>query len=631
MRVFFLLTLVESSVNSTRRSAKTHAETRWNKNDFEKVLFMTIRLHLLAHAPSKEEKELFTSGLRGENVNNKRVTKRFENLRSRIGDHSSGSHDNRGNSTASSSKSSIIARMNPFSSDENSASCLVSCEGLKGTLRFSKIDFDDRSVVRKYQLQINDDNNDDDDDEKKIGKKNRVANARDIAHFEFIDDNQIVFAQRNSKNILYAELTKAVHSPSQVYLFGKHESPISCLAVNTNSKVDVVASGATDGSLFVHTIKDGKKIGSCRRAHDGEGGVKCVSVVREMGGEEEEKDGDILVASGGGDGIVRIWIVDSENIRLKMSCRLDNGVSPISCVSLKYYNSSSSLSFARVFVGSSNEGTFRVWKSTPFKTVGDIKNADWTVELLQTAVAKRLRGNFNNSVDVESCSVSEDGRSVAFSSNGVNSESDVVEKSILQIMCLKDDNSSNNSKMKQQKDERKDEKWVTQAATEDLGPLCGLRFLGSHRLFAPSKENGVPRILDENLKPSRVSALDGVTTKPVMRAKPLPHLPPADEEEKMKRKKVTSSSKIKKYEDESEEEEIDDDDDGNDARLLKENTSVPPSGVKKVTYPSMSFSPNVNLEDIWNSSKREPRVCSTQRWSPTGLLLKNGHSTRVDY
>jgi len=88
---------------------------------------MTIRLHLLAHAPSKEEKELFTSGLRGENVNNKRVTKRFENLRSRIGDHSSGSHDNRGNSTASSSKSSIIARMNPFSSDENSASCLVSC------------------------------------------------------------------------------------------------------------------------------------------------------------------------------------------------------------------------------------------------------------------------------------------------------------------------------------------------------------------------------------------------------------------------------------------------------------------------------------------------------------------------
>jgi hypothetical protein len=116
-----------------------------------------------------------------------------------------------------------------------------------------------------------------------------------------------------------------------------------------------------------------------------------------------------------------------------------------------------------------------------------------------------------------------------------------------------------------------------------------------------------------------------------MRAKPLPHLPPADEKEKMKRKKVTSSSKIKKYEDESKEEEIDDDDDGNDARLLKENTSVPPPGVKKVTYPSMSFSPNVNLEDIWNSSKREPRVCSTQRWSPTGLLLKNGHSTRVDY
>jgi hypothetical protein len=45
----------------------------------------------------------------------------------------------------------------------------------------------------------------------------------------------------------------------------------------------------------------------------------------------------------------------------------------------------------------------------------------------------------------------------------------------------------------------------------------------------------------------------------------------------------------------------------------------------------MSFSPTVNLEDIWNSSKREPRVCDTRRWSPTSLLLKNGHPTRVDY
>ena len=46
---------------------------------------MTIRVHLLPYAPSKEEKELFTSGLRGENVHNKRVTKRFENLLSRRG------------------------------------------------------------------------------------------------------------------------------------------------------------------------------------------------------------------------------------------------------------------------------------------------------------------------------------------------------------------------------------------------------------------------------------------------------------------------------------------------------------------------------------------------------------------
>ena len=147
-----------------------------------------------------------------------------------------------------------------------------------------------------------------------------------------------------------------------------------------------------------------------------------------------------------------------------------------------------------------------MWKSTQFKVGGDIKNADWNVELLQNAVSKRLRGNFNNSVDVESCSVSEDGKFVAFSSNGINSESNVVEKSILQVMRLKEH--SNNSKEKQQKEE----KWVTQAATEDLGPLCGLHFLGSHRLFALSKENGVPRILDENLKPSRVSSADGVTT-----------------------------------------------------------------------------------------------------------------------
>ena len=111
----------------------------------------------------------------------------------------------------------------------------------------------------KSRNDDDDDNNTNVDDEKKTGKKKRVVSARDVAHFEFIDDNQIVFAQRNSKNILYAELTKAVHSPSQVYLFGKHENPVSCLAVNANSKIDIVASGATDGSLFVHTIKDGKK------------------------------------------------------------------------------------------------------------------------------------------------------------------------------------------------------------------------------------------------------------------------------------------------------------------------------------------------------------------------------------
>jgi hypothetical protein len=99
----------------------------------------------------------------------------------------------------------------------------------------------------------------------------------------------------------------------------------------------------------------------------------------------------------------------------------------------------------------------------------------------------------------------------------------------------------------------------------------------------------------------------------------------------MKRKQTTSSSEIKKYEDESEEEEADYDDDGDDKRSSKENASISPPTIKKVSYPSMSFSPTVNLEDIWNSSKREPRVCDTRRWSPTSLLLKNGHPTRVDY
>ncbi len=113
---------------------------------------MTIRVHLLPYAPSKEEKELFTSGLRGENVHNKRVTKRFENLLSRRGIGEGNFTSNNNNVTSSS----IIARMNPFSTDENNASCLVSCEGSKGTLRFSKIDFDDRSIVRKYQLQVED-------------------------------------------------------------------------------------------------------------------------------------------------------------------------------------------------------------------------------------------------------------------------------------------------------------------------------------------------------------------------------------------------------------------------------------------------------------------------------------------
>ena len=164
--------------------------------------------------------------MRGENVNNKRVTKRFENLLGRRaggGAFAEGNTARRNNNVTSSS--SIIARMNPFNSDENNASCLVSCEGLKGSLRFSKIDFDDNSIVRKYQLKVydddkDDDNNEDGDEEKKTSTKKRVVNARDIAHFEFIDDNQIVFAQRNSKNILYAELTKAVHSPCKCTCLG---------------------------------------------------------------------------------------------------------------------------------------------------------------------------------------------------------------------------------------------------------------------------------------------------------------------------------------------------------------------------------------------------------------------------
>ena len=78
----------------------------------------------------------------------------------------------------------------------------------------------------------------------------------------------------------------------------------------------------------------------------------------------DDDDGDIIVASGGADGIVRIWIVDSENIRLKMLCRLDNGVAPISCVSLKYYLFIFAfLSFAEVSLDRAMKGRFACGKA----------------------------------------------------------------------------------------------------------------------------------------------------------------------------------------------------------------------------------------------------------------------------
>ena len=613
---------------------------------------ISIQLSLLPFAPSKEEKDVFLSGLRGERVSNNLVKIVFKRQL-----------NNGRNIIGNSNSRCLVARMNPFTTgyDNNTViktttttTTISSEEGSNGVLRFLKIDFE-RALCRKYQLQILEQDEDDEEEEEeedinnnknnKKKKKKKIV-ARDVEHLEFIDENQIVFAQKNSKNILYANLTSAVHQPSQVYLFGKHEKGVvSCLsttkiATNTEQEEEqgvVVASGATDGSLYVYTVKDGKKVGSIRKAHDGEGGVTCVSVV--WGKRKKEVSSslnDIIVASGGSDGIVRLWNVD-DNIRLKMLCRLDNGVSRLSCVCLKYYFSNDDdddreQNIARVCVGSSNEGTFRVWKSTPFKS-NNIKSADWSVELLQNQVAKRLRGKFNNAVSVDFCTTSHDGKYLAFSSTGVNSDNE-VEKSIVQVMRLRD---------KDDEQAPSSEKWVTKAATEDLGALCSLQFQdSSYRLFAPSKENGVPRILDVNLKPARLaesssSSADDIDRKPVARPKPLPHVPEELVVVMTRQKNETTTTTTTKKKTEEREnlrrEDYEDiptsKDDDDDAKVPLKSSSHP--SLLRSTPKKTILVSSAKLEDIWDSTKREPRVCDSSNWSSAHLLLNNASKTVVDY
>jgi len=345
---------------------------------------------------------------------------------------------------------------------------------------------------------------------------------------------------------------------------------------------------------------------------------------------------DIIVASGGSDGIVRLWNVD-DNIRLKMLCRLDNGVSRLSCVCLKYYFSNDDdddreQNIARVCVGSSNEGTFRVWKSTPFKS-NNIKSADWSVELLQNQVAKRLRGKFNNAVSVDFCTTSHDGKYLAFSSTGVNSDNE-VEKSIVQVMRLRD---------KDDEQAPSSEKWVTKAATEDLGALCSLQFQdSSYRLFAPSKENGVPRILDVNLKPARLaesssSSADDIDRKPVARPKPLPHVPEELVVVMTRQKNETTTTTTTKKKTEEREnlrrEDYEDiptsKDDDDDAKVPLKSSSHP--SLLRSTPKKTILVSSAKLEDIWDSTKREPRVCDSSNWSSAHLLLNNASKTVVDY
>ncbi|GLC56054.1 hypothetical protein PLESTB_001059600 [Pleodorina starrii] len=137
---------------------------------------------------------------------------------------------------------------------------------------------------------------------------------RDFAH---LPDDGLVLCHRGSGRILFAQLPLCEGEHGAVFLFGSHDGPVLSLATNRQ----LLLSGGADGCVRLWSLDSGAMIDCCRRAADGAaaGQVTAVAFV-----------GPLMVAAGTDHGVVCLY--DISTSRLEAVQRFRAGDGPISAL-----------------------------------------------------------------------------------------------------------------------------------------------------------------------------------------------------------------------------------------------------------------------------------------------------------
>ena len=105
--------------------------------------------------------------------------------------------------------------------------------------------------------------------------------------------------------------------PHPHYIAGRHDGGVSAVAVGERHGRPVIVSGGGDGTVRVWDLDSGEPVLGPLTGHDG--GVTAVAV--------GERQGRPVIVSGGGDGTVRVWDLDSGEPVLGPLTGHDGGVS----------------------------------------------------------------------------------------------------------------------------------------------------------------------------------------------------------------------------------------------------------------------------------------------------------------